>query len=148
MKKLSGLKPKLIAVSVDSSQGSLVHAEIIADLLRGKAKELKCPLYTFAESAALGSGYLILSCGDKVFADPHSLIGGISASYHSVSLVNAAKMLKVKQTTISTSEVRVNPFEVLKEADEEWVKKILSFQDSALKEAILNYRSQVSVSHK
>ena len=148
MKRFDNYKPKLIALSIDSAQGSIVQAEIIAAALSSKAKQLDCPFYTFAESVALGSGYLLLSAGDKVHTDPHSLIGGISSSFQGIGLVKALKLLKIRPTIISNIETRVNPFQEVKAADNVWIGKLLEYQDGVLKEAIEKYRKQVSVWHK
>jgi ClpP class serine protease len=135
----------MIAVSVDSLNGSIVQAEIISSALIHKAKELKCPLYTFAEATSLGPGYIILSSGTKLHADPHSLIGGISASFQQLGLSKALKDLKIKANLLSTAQTRLNPFEELKKQDEDWIVKILSNYDAVIKEIINNNRKQVSV---
>ena len=145
---MANYQPKMIAVSVDSMQGSIVQAEIIANAVSDKAKEIGCPLYTFAEAGALGSGYLILAAGDKAHADPHSLIGGISSSFQGIGLVNALKMLKIQATMISTAENRLSPFEELKEKDEKWIMHILQHQDSVMKNIISKNRKQVAVWNK
>ncbi|OMJ73085.1 hypothetical protein SteCoe_28312 [Stentor coeruleus] len=135
-------KPKAIALSVDSLGQSLVQGEIIAKAISNKAKELQCPYYTFAENLALGSGYLLLASGNKVHVGPHSLIGGVSSSYMGIGLVKALKQWKIKNTTIATNEIHINPLEEVRPVDEKWIKDMLTSQNEALKCAIKIYRKQ------
>jgi ClpP class serine protease len=138
-------KPKAIALSVDSLGESIVQGEIIAKAISNKAKELQCPYYTFAENLALGSGYLLLSSGNKVHVSPHSLIGGVSSNFLGVGLVKALKQWKIKNTTLATNEIHLNPLEDVKSADEKWIKDMLFSQNEALKNAIRFYRKQALV---
>ncbi|OMJ92927.1 hypothetical protein SteCoe_4271 [Stentor coeruleus] len=132
--------PKFIALSIDSVYGSAIQSEIIADGIRKKAKEFKCPLFTFAENFAIGSGYLLLSSGDRVFVNPHSLVGGISSSFSCIGLAKALKQWKIKSTTISTYDNKLNPFEEVKPADEKWIKEILSSQNIIMQNSVSKYR--------
>ena len=122
-----------------------MQGEIIANSLINKAKELECPLYTFAESAALGSGFMILSAGHKAYADPHSLIGGISTSFQGLGLAKVLKNWKINANVITTAETRINPFLELTKQDEKWISEILSSQDKILKEFVSKNRAQVNV---
>lgn len=137
--------PKFIALSIDSAYGSAIQSEIIAEAMRKKVKDLKCPLFTFAENLAIGSGYLLLSSGDRVFVNPHSLVGGISSSFSCLGLVKALKQWKIKATTLSTYGNKLNPFEDIKPADEKWIKEILSSQNIIMQNSVTKYRKQALV---
>mmetsp|Transcript_22823 Transcript_22823/g.3748 ORF Transcript_22823/g.3748 Transcript_22823/m.3748 type:complete len:116 (-) Transcript_22823:385-732(-) len=96
--------PKILAISVNSSNGSLVHAELICKLLKNFQKRHDVALYTFAEDMALGPGYYILSTGNKVFADCNSLLGGFGFGYQGVGLADFAKKMNIKPNFTSSGK--------------------------------------------
>ena len=77
-------------------------------------------MYTFAEDIATGPGYYILASGNRVFADPFSLIGGVSASRKSFDLIKFAENAGIKNSFVTTGKhkIRVSPFLKLKEEDD------------------------------
>ena len=122
-----------------------MQSEIIANSFVKKAADLEVPFYTFSETLALGAGLMLLSSGNRVHANPHSLLGGVSSAVNSLGLVKALSMLKVKYTSISTAESRLNPFENIKEEDQKWINGILKHQDEAMKNYIARFRKQIIV---
>jgi len=134
VKRLSNRNPQAITLTIDSSDGSLVSSEVIVQCLKSKSSELKIPFYTFAHSYALGPAFVILSSGTKSFANPHSIVGGLSSSISSVGLVKTLEKYKVKCTAISTSPVRIDPYQKLTPQDEQWVQSQIKHKQQLLAE--------------
>jgi ClpP class serine protease len=134
--------PKLLAVSVNTSEGTYSQAEEIIKSLRRFSEKYSCPVYTFAEDVAVGPGYLLLSAGHKVFADNFSLIGGISANISNLDLVELGKQqgLKVNVEAVGKFKVRNHPFIELSAENKAWVQKLLDTRMSIVKELVLERR--------
>lgn len=96
-------------------------------MLRTTAEKLDVPVYTFAEDVSAGPGYYILTAGNKVFVDPHSLVGGVAVSAQMLGLERFAKDWKLDPRYVSSGKhkVRLNPFEKVKPEDEAWIKELL-----------------------
>lgn len=116
------LNPKAITLTIDSLDGSLVSSEIIVNSLKSKVAELNIPFYTFAHSYALGPAFIILASGTKSFANPYSIVGGLSSNITAVGVAKALEKYKVKCTSISTAPLRIDPFQKLTPQDEQWAK--------------------------
>lgn len=144
------LTPKLIAVSVNSSRGSIVQANIISDLFKNTAGKLNCSFYTFAEDLAVGPGYYILSSGHQAYADVHSVIGGISLSYQQLGLINFAKEFNLEPINIQAgkNKIRLNPFEKVKPEDEKWVKNLLNSRLELVKSHVTSHRKSLEMNDK
>lgn len=142
MKLAPSFNPKLICLSVNSARGSLLQAQLISSEFQKVSESLGIAYYTFAEDVAMGAGYALLSSGTKAFADPHSLIGGISASLQGVSLVNFVSKFQVKPKIISSGDnkVRLSPFEEVSSKDQVWVEELLAKREALLKEVVLRNR--------
>jgi ClpP class serine protease len=117
----------MLAVSVNSAYGSYVQADLIYQTLHSAAENLDVPVYTFAEDVAVGPGYYILTAGHKVFVDPHSVIGGVSAGLQKLGFEKFVKDWKVDPRFVASgkNKVRLNPFEKVKPEDEAWLKTLL-----------------------
>jgi hypothetical protein len=61
-------KPVVIAVSIDSTSGSLIQTKNITQFVHNKARKYGVPVYTFAEDACLSSANVLLTSGHKVYA--------------------------------------------------------------------------------
>jgi ClpP class serine protease len=132
----------LIAVSVNSSSGSYVQAEIITQLLKDAGSKLDVPVYTFAEDMAVGAGYYVLCTGNKVFADPHSLVGGVATSYSGLSLENFVKEYSINPhfQTSGKNKMRLSAFEKVKPEDEAWLRDILAKYHQNFKDHVIRHR--------
>ena len=61
-------KPVVIAVSIDSTSGSLIQTKNITQFIHNKARKYGVPVYTFSEDACLSSANVLLTSGHKVYA--------------------------------------------------------------------------------
>jgi len=134
--------PKLLAISINTYQGSYTQAELLVNYLHAFSEKHSCPIYTFAEDIALGPGYYILSSGNKVFADDFSLIGGTSANLNNFDLVEFAKQQGIKYNleSVGKFKVRNHPFTELTDENRAWVQKLLDDRISHVKKQLLTLR--------
>lgn len=68
MKKRLLYRPLALAISVNSSGGSIVGAKNIARHINQFATDYELPLYTFADDICLGAANIILASGWKSYA--------------------------------------------------------------------------------
>ncbi|OMJ74685.1 hypothetical protein SteCoe_26326 [Stentor coeruleus] len=141
-KRINFRTPKLIAISVNTNQGTYGQAEEIVKTIKEYSSKFNCPVYTFAEDIAAGPGYYILASGNKVFIDSFSLIGGITTNTKTLDLIKFSKNYGVK-TNIEFAgkhKVRVNPFLELKDEDKAWVQGLLEERVKLVKDYVLDKR--------
>ena len=98
--------PALFAVSVNSASGCGTQARLLRDRLKRAETEWECPVYCFAEDAAVGPGYLLLTAGRKIFADANSLVGGLYTERSLWDLSRLSKALGVTNTSLITGKVK------------------------------------------
>ncbi|OMJ79212.1 hypothetical protein SteCoe_20813 [Stentor coeruleus] len=134
--------PKLIAVSINTSQGSYGQAEELSKAIHSFAHKFDCPVYTFAEDIAAGPGYYLLASGNRVFADSFSLIGGISTNSKTLDLIKFSKNTGVKYNleSVGKNKVRIHPFQELKDDDKKWMQMLLEEKLKLIKNSILEKR--------
>jgi ClpP class serine protease len=135
----------LLTLSINSVEGSIVSTESIIESLKSKSKSLQIPFYTFAQTYALGPAFILLSSGDKSFANPHSIIGGLSSNITTVGLVKLLEKWKVKSTNISTAPTRLDPFQKITSQDEAWAQSQLKHRQKILNEFLLRQNKGASV---
>lgn len=139
------LNPKAITLTINSYEGSIVSSEIIVNSLKAKVTELNVPFYTFAHSYALGPAFIILASGTKSFANPYSIVGGLSSNIVSVGLVKALEKYKVKCTSVSTAPLRIDPFQKLTPQDEQWAKEQVNHRLQQLTELLVKQNNGQAV---
>ena len=61
-------------------------------------------MYTFAEDVAASGGYFVLCIGDRVFADPASLVGSIGVISQWFGVGKAIKALGVEHKTLTSND--------------------------------------------
>jgi len=142
LKKIKLRAPKMIAVQINSHSGTFGQVQSIVSLLDRTSRELDCPIYTFAEDFAVGPAYYVLCAGNKVFADPHSMVGGIAVSTSTLGLQDLASQTSIKPKILSSGKhkVRLDPFSKLNKQDEEWVKGVLHKRLEVFKNQVLDKR--------
>jgi len=132
-------------LTIDSAEGSIVSTEEIILALKSKAKSLQVPFLTFAHTYALGPGFILLASGDKSYANPHSVLGGLSANITSVGLVKFLEKWKVKYTSISTTPTRLDPFQKITAQDEAWAQGQLKHRQKVLIELLTRQSNGAAV---
>jgi len=95
---------KFLAVVINSAGGSPGQCHIISKKLEAYSKNNGVPIYTFAEDLATSGGYFLLSCGEKVFADNASMVGGVGAVHRHLNFKKALEDQDIYIQKYATSE--------------------------------------------
>lgn len=95
---------KALAVSINSRGGTPVQCDLIIQKLHNFCHTHHIPLLTFAEDIAASGGYMILSAGDKVYADKTSIVGSIGVVMQKAQLRALAERFGVSMRRISSDK--------------------------------------------
>jgi ClpP class serine protease len=66
-----------IVVLINSEGGCLAQTQIIIKKIAHLAAKNKAEVWTFGQEYALNAGFMILACGDRVYIDQTTVVGGI-----------------------------------------------------------------------
>jgi signal peptide peptidase SppA len=120
---------KFLAVVINSAGGSPGQCHIISKKLEAYSKNTGIPIYTFAEDLATSGGYFLLSCGEKVFADNASMVGGVGAVHRHLNFKKALENYDVYIQKYATSDKplsqRLSWSEELNEESRTLVREVL-----------------------
>lgn len=89
------------------------------------------PIYTFAEDFAIDTGYLLLSCGNEVSANPFSIVGDIGRSVKLFAIQQLLGKLGFKYEVFSSSEKHGSPFRMYRDhtgEESEFIQKMIDGQ--------------------
>lgn len=130
-----------VALVINSPGGSPVQSRHIHDRIRALAKEKGLPVYAFAEDVAASGGYILALAGDKIYADPSSILGSIGVIYQGFGFVGLIDKLGVERRALTAGDKKLtlDPFQPVKGEDIERLKKI---QDILHKEFIALVRER------
>lgn len=115
-----------VALVINSPGGSPVQSRHIHDRIRALAREKGLPVYAFAEDVAASGGYILALAGDKIYADPSSIIGSIGVIYQGFGFVGLIDKLGVERRALTAGDKKLtlDPFQPVKPEDIERLKKI------------------------
>ena len=102
-----------VAISVNSPGGSPVQSRLIYQRIRQLAEENEKEVLVFCEDAAASGGYMIAVAGDRIIADPSSVIGSIGVISGGFGFVDAIKKLGVERRmyTAGGQKGMLDPFQ-------------------------------------
>ncbi len=101
-----------VAISVNSPGGSPVQSRLIYQRIRQLAEEKEKQVLVFCEDAAASGGYMIAVAGDRIIADPSSIVGSIGVVSGGFGFVDAMEKLGVERRvyTAGTQKAMLDPF--------------------------------------
>lgn len=134
--------PALFAVSVNSASGCFTQARLIRDKLKAAEDRWQCPVLTFAEDAAIGPGYIILTAGRKVYADCNSLVGGLYITRSSLNVARLGKLYGVEKRIFTTKKVNRVIDPLVRQLRTNWIQAQLQRQHLAVTREVLAARAQ------
>ena len=105
----------------------------------------RAPVYTFAEDICFGGAHVILSSGNKVYANDFSLIGDFGFSLGSLNYFELLKQQKIEYSGIhsdNANKPKMNYAEKISKEDIEWAQKALKGNEQELREIILKNRKE------
>jgi serine protease SohB len=103
---------KAVALAINSPGGSPVQSSLIAERIRGLAREAKIPVLAFIEDVGASGGYWLALAGDEVFADAHSIVGSIGVLHASFGFAEAIGRLGIERRlhTAGSKKSLLDPF--------------------------------------
>lgn len=101
-----------VAISINSPGGSPVQSRLIYQRIRQLAKEKEKEVLVFCEDAAASGGYMIAVAGDRIIADPSSIVGSIGVVSGGFGFVDAMEKMGVERRvyTAGTQKAMLDPF--------------------------------------
>ncbi|SNY92457.1 signal peptide peptidase SppA [Cohaesibacter sp. ES.047] len=101
-----------VAISVNSPGGSPVQSRLIYQRIRQLAEEKEKKVLVFCEDAAASGGYMIAIAGDRIIADPSSIVGSIGVVSGGFGFVDAIEKLGIERRiyTAGTQKGMLDPF--------------------------------------
>lgn len=120
---------KAVALLINCPGGSPVQTSLIYQRLRSLSEEKKIPIYSFVEDVAASGGYWLACGGDKIIADPNSLVGSIGVVFAGFGFPKLIDRLGIDRRvhTAGRSKSMLDPF--LKENPDD-VKRLEKLQVS------------------
>lgn len=131
---LRSIRPKnydALAISIQAGAGNFVQTKIAIEALDELSKKQMMPIYTFAEDFAIDTGYLLLSCGNEVSANPFSIVGDIGRSVKLFAIQQLLGKLGFKYEVFSSSEKHGSPFRMYRDhtgEESEFIQKMIDGQ--------------------
>ena len=120
------MKPKAVALAINSPGGSAVQSHLIYRRIRDLADEKSVPVIAFVEDVAASGGYMIACAADEIVCDPSSIVGSIGVVGASFGVYEAMKKLGIERRVYTAGErkVTLDPFLPEKPEDVEHLKAI------------------------
>ncbi|WP_442864026.1 S49 family peptidase [Bartonella sp. F02] len=115
-----------VVLVINSPGGSPVQSHIIFQRIRSLADENKKQVLVFIEDVAASGGYMIACAGDKIFADPSSIVGSIGVVSASFGFPELLKKIGVERRvyTAGKNKVVLDPFQPEKKMGIEHLKSL------------------------
>ena len=115
-----------MALSINSPGGAPTQSALVADRIRGLAKEKNVPVLAFCEDVAASGGYWLACAGDEVYAHQTSLVGSVGVVSAGFGLDGLLERYGVERRvhTAGDHKVRLDPFLPEKADDVEWLKAL------------------------
>ncbi|HET8642693.1 MAG TPA: S49 family peptidase [Pseudonocardiaceae bacterium] len=117
-----------VALSINSPGGAATQSALVADRIRGLAKEKKVPVLAFCEDVAASGGYWLACAADEIFAHPTSIVGSIGVVSRSFGLSGLLDRIGVERRLYTAGEhkARLDPFLPAKDEDIRWLTELQS----------------------
>ena len=124
--KAFALKPKAVALAINSPGGSAVQSHLIYRRIRQLSQEKSVPVIAFVEEVAASGGYMIACAADEIVCDPSSLVGSIGVVGSSFGVTEAMRKIGIERRvhTAGDRKVMLDPFLPENPEDVEHLKSI------------------------
>src|SRR5499427_4261844 len=124
--KAFALKPKAVALAINSPGGSAVQSHLIYRRIRQLSEEKSVPVIAFVEDVAASGGYMLACAADEIVCDPSSIVGSIGVVGASFGAHEAIRKLGIERRVYTAGEKKVmlDPFLPERPEDVEHLKSI------------------------
>lgn len=101
-----------VALAINSPGGAPTQSALVADRIRGLAKEKDVPVIAFCEDVAASGGYWLACAADEIIAHPTSLVGSIGVVSGGFGLQGAIDRYGIERRlhTAGENKARLDPF--------------------------------------
>ena len=125
-KAFSFKRSPAVAISINSPGGSPVQSRLIFRRIRDLAAEKNKKVFVFVEDLAASGGYMIAIAGDKIIADPSSIVGSIGVVHASFGFQEMIKKIGIERRvhTAGKNKVTLDPFSPEKKEDVARLEKL------------------------
>eukprot|EP01017_Pseudomicrothorax_dubius_P014080 TRINITY_DN1648_c0_g3_i10.p1 TRINITY_DN1648_c0_g3~~TRINITY_DN1648_c0_g3_i10.p1 ORF type:complete len:225 (-),score=21.77 TRINITY_DN1648_c0_g3_i10:228-902(-) len=124
--------------------GSPTQVYILAEKIKHFCEDHNIKIYCFANRSALSHSYLLLSIGNKVYADKFTLVGGFGTPTSHLSLYNFFNTNKIRIQSFKSSENalgnRISWSKDPKDVDYQLIKSTANILDKKCLELIERFR--------
>lgn len=112
-----------VAVAINSPGGSPTQSALVADRIRGLAKDKRVPVLAFCEDVVASGGYWLACAADEIIAHPTSLVGSIGVVSQGFGLHNLLERWGVERRlyTAGENKARLDPFLPENDEDVAWL---------------------------
>jgi signal peptide peptidase SppA len=125
LKKAFGLPGlQAVALAISSPGGAPTQSALVADRIRGLAKEKDVPVIAFCEDVAASGGYWLACAADEIVAHPTSLVGSIGVVSGGFGLHEAIGRYGIERRlhTAGDNKARLDPFQPERAEDVAWLR--------------------------
>jgi len=126
IEKAFAVKPKAIALQINSPGGSPVQSALIAARIRRLAADKGLPVYAFCEDVAASGGYWLATAADEVYVDANSIVGSIGVISASFGLDQFIERHGIERRVHTAGEDKsmLDPFRPERKSDVERLKSL------------------------
>ena len=112
---------KAIILRINSPGGTPVQSNIIHDYIKEKRSLNIKPIYSVIEDMGTSGAYLIAIATEKIYCDPSSIVGSISASINTFGVVDILDKLGIERRLYKSGKHKsiLNPFAERNQEDDE-----------------------------
>lgn len=121
-------KSKAVILRINSPGGSPVQSAYVYDEIRRlRAQHKGKKLYAVVTDMGASGAYYIAAAADQIYVSPSSLVGSIGVIMQGFGVQGLMQKLGVEDRTMTAGEHKaiLSPFEPVKPAEKEHVKKLL-----------------------
>ena len=117
-----------IILMINSPGGSATQSKIIFDEIVKHKNSSDKKIYSVIDDVGASGGYYIAASGDKIFANPSSIVGSIGVRLDSFNIRSLADKLGIKSQTISAGADKtiLDPFNELSPEHIEHLKALIN----------------------
>jgi signal peptide peptidase SppA len=113
-----------VALAISSPGGAPTQSALVADRIRGLAREKDVPVIAFCEDVAASGGYWLACAADEIVAHPTSLVGSIGVVSGGFGLHEAIGRYGIERRlhTAGDNKARLDPFQPERPEDVAWLR--------------------------
>ncbi|HEX4703474.1 MAG TPA: S49 family peptidase [Pseudonocardiaceae bacterium] len=115
-----------VALAVNSPGGAATQSAMVAERIRGLAKEARVPVLAFCEDVAASGGYWLACAADEIYAHATSMVGSIGVVSAGFGMAGLLERFGVERRvhTAGVRKVRLDPFRPERQEDVAWLTEL------------------------